>query len=72
MGMARSCAFCNRSSMKAARRSHSNIKVLRRQYVNLQKKWIDEKSLLICTRCIKTTKKKAAVAVKASKTKVGL
>ncbi|MBI4239670.1 50S ribosomal protein L28 [Candidatus Uhrbacteria bacterium] len=59
--MARKCHFCSRNSLKATSRSHSNIGTLRRQYVNLQKKKIDGVSVLTCTRCLKTIKKKMPV-----------
>ncbi len=56
--MARQCNFCLRSSAKAVSRSHSNIGTLRRQRVNVQKKTIQGVSVAICTKCIKTVKKK--------------
>ncbi len=51
--MARLCDMCGRGSKRAAIRSHSNIKTLRRQKPNLQK-FGDKR---ICTRCIRTFKK---------------
>ncbi|MDO8490259.1 MAG: L28 family ribosomal protein [bacterium] len=59
--MSRQCTFCQRSSLKAASRSHSNIRTLRRQYVNLQRKRFEGTSFLICARCIKTMKKSEPV-----------
>jgi ribosomal protein L28 len=53
--MPKSCSSCGKSSKKAASRSHSKIKTLRRQNVNLQK--IDGK--MVCTRCIRTKANKA-------------
>ncbi|MBI4272414.1 50S ribosomal protein L28 [Candidatus Uhrbacteria bacterium] len=58
--MARECFLCRRSSKKVISRSHSNIATIRRQYVNLQHKWVAGKNLLVCVRCIKTMKKQAA------------
>jgi len=51
--MARKCETCGKGSKKAANRSHSKIKTLRRQKPNLQK--MDGK--LVCTRCIRTAAK---------------
>ncbi len=55
--MAKKCEICGRSSTKGAKRSHSNVKTVKRQYINLQSKKIDGKKILICTRCIKTMAK---------------
>ncbi len=55
--MARKCEMCGRGSTKDAQRSHSNIKTIKRQYINLQTKTIDGKKMTICTKCIKTLAK---------------
>ncbi|MBI2483812.1 50S ribosomal protein L28 [Candidatus Uhrbacteria bacterium] len=60
--MSRECFLCRRKSHKATSRSHSNIGTLRRQYVNLQRKWLAGKNVLVCTKCIKTTKKREQAA----------
>lgn len=52
--MARSCELCGRSYHKAASRSHSNIKTLRRQHLNLQTKKIAGRRWSLCARCLKT------------------
>lgn len=52
--MAKVCDLCGRSSTKGATRSHSNIKTVRRQHINLQPKRIDGKKMLLCTKCLKT------------------
>ncbi|MEK7496840.1 MAG: L28 family ribosomal protein [Patescibacteria group bacterium] len=52
--MSRLCDKCDRGYNKALSRSHSNIKTLKRQYVNLQTKVVAGKRLRICTNCIKT------------------
>lgn len=52
--MSRRCDLCGKGPKKAAYRSHSKIKTLRRQYPNLQTKTIDGKKRKICTRCLKT------------------
>jgi ribosomal protein L28 len=70
--MAKKCDMCDRSATKGASRSHSKIKTLRRQNINLQSRTLDGISLKICTACLRTmTKpermkaKKEAAAVKA-------
>lgn len=55
--MARKCEMCGRGSTKDAQRSHSNIKTIGRQHINLQTKTVDGNKLKICTKCIKTLKK---------------
>ena len=52
--MAKKCDLCGRGSTKGAKRSHSNIKTIRRQHINLQTKTIDGKKMKICTSCLKT------------------
>jgi ribosomal protein L28 len=52
--MAKRCDICGRGSQKDAARSHSNIKTIQRQYINLQTKKINGKKLKVCTKCIKT------------------
>jgi ribosomal protein L28 len=54
--MARICTHCKKGSKKAASRSHSKIKTLRRQKPNLQK----NDGELVCTRCIRTLEKQIA------------
>ncbi|MBT3538864.1 50S ribosomal protein L28 [Candidatus Parcubacteria bacterium] len=48
------CDICAKGSQKAANRSHSKVKTLRRQKPNLQK--LDDK--LVCTKCRRTIAKK--------------
>ncbi|MEA3449857.1 MAG: 50S ribosomal protein L28 [Patescibacteria group bacterium] len=55
--MSKQCNLCGRSSTKGASRSHSNIKTIKRQNINLQSKKIDGKKLSICTKCLKTKAK---------------
>ena len=55
--MARKCDVCGRGPRKSQKRSHSSIKTIRRQYLNLQKKTIDGKKMNVCTKCIRTMKK---------------
>lgn len=56
--MAKKCDVCGRGSAKDASRSHSNIKTIRRQYINLQVKQVKGQRLNVCTKCIKTMGKK--------------
>ena len=56
--MAKKCDVCGRGSTKDASRSHSNIKTIKRQYLNLQIKTIGGKRKNICAKCIKTMAKK--------------
>ncbi|MDO9399306.1 MAG: 50S ribosomal protein L28 [bacterium] len=56
--MAKKCEVCGRGSVKGASRSHSNIKTIRRLNINLQTKTINGKKEKVCTKCIKTIKKK--------------
>ena len=55
--MSKTCDLCGRGSTKDASRSHSNIKTIKRQYLNLQSKKIDGKKVKVCTKCIKTLSK---------------
>jgi large subunit ribosomal protein L28 len=55
--MARKCELCGRGPKKDASRSHSNIKTIKRQYINLQTKRIDGRKMLVCTKCLKTMAK---------------
>lgn len=55
--MSRTCDLCGRGSTRDASRSHSNIKTLKRQHINLQAKTVGGTKLKICTKCIKTIKK---------------
>ena len=53
--MSRICDLCGKIAIRAANRSHSKVKTLRRQRPNLQK--VDGQT--ICTRCLKTKSKKS-------------
>jgi large subunit ribosomal protein L28 len=52
--MAKICEICGRGPLSSATRSHSNIKTLKRKFVNLQTKKINGKKTKICTSCLKT------------------
>ena len=55
--MARTCDICGRGSLKGHKVSHSNIKTIRRQALNLQSKMIDGKKKKVCVKCMRTIKK---------------
>ncbi|OGY41388.1 MAG: 50S ribosomal protein L28 [Candidatus Buchananbacteria bacterium RBG_13_36_9] len=57
--MSRTCEICGRGPLKGASRSHSNIKTLKRKYINLQTKKIEGKRIKICTSCLKNRAKSA-------------
>jgi ribosomal protein L28 len=52
--MSKTCDLCGRGSTKDISRSHSNIKTIKKQYINLQTKKIDGKRMKVCVKCIKT------------------
>ncbi len=56
--MARKCDLCGRGSTKGAKRSHSKVKTLKRQHINLQSKKVGNQKLKICTSCLRTLAKK--------------
>ncbi len=58
--MAKRCDLCRRSSTKGAKRSHSKIKTLKRQNINLQSRTVDGIKVKICTKCLRTVAKKEA------------
>jgi len=62
--MAKKCDLCRRSATKGASRSHSNIKTLKRQHINLQSKTIDGLKLKVCTSCLRTMNKPKRVKAK--------
>ena len=55
--MARQCDICGRSSTKGIKRSHSNVKTIKRQNINLQVKKVDGQKKRICSKCMKTAAK---------------
>jgi len=70
--MAKRCDICGRGATAGASRSHSKIKTLRRQNINLQSKTIDGVPLRVCASCIRTIAKLERVKQEkraASKTK---
>ena len=61
--MGKTCDLCKRSSTKGASRSHSKIKTLKRQNINLQTKNIDGMKIKVCTSCLRTAVKPVKVKV---------
>lgn len=62
--MGKKCDLCSRVATKGASRSHSKIKTLKRQGINLQSKMIDGLKVKICTSCIRTMAKPKRVKAK--------
>jgi ribosomal protein L28 len=61
--MGKTCDLCGRGSTKGASRSHSKIKTLKRQDINLQTKNIDGMKIKVCTSCMRTAAKDVKVKV---------
>ncbi|MCX6743647.1 MAG: bL28 family ribosomal protein [Candidatus Parcubacteria bacterium] len=59
--MSRTCEICGRGPKTSASRSHSNIKTLKKKYINLQTKKINGEKVKICTSCLKTKVKAARI-----------
>lgn len=62
--MAKKCDLCGRGATKGASRSHSKIKTLKRQNINLQCKTIDGCKMRVCTSCLRTMAKPKRVKAK--------
>ena len=62
--MSKKCDLCGRSATKGASRSHSKIKTLQRQGINLQTKVIDGIKAKICTSCLRTMAKPKRIKAK--------
>ncbi len=58
--MSRVCQVCGRGTRSSNSRSHSNIATKRKQYVNIQKKSVNGKTIKICAKCVKSSSKKSA------------
>ena len=63
--MAKKCDLCGRGATKGASRSHSKVKTLKRQNINLQSKVIDGAKFKVCTSCMRTIDKPKRVKAKA-------
>jgi ribosomal protein L28 len=62
--MAKKCDLCGRSASKGASRSHSNIKTLKKQGINLQSRVINGIKVKVCTSCLRTMVKPKRVKTK--------
>lgn len=62
--MAKRCDLCGRGATKGASRSHSKIKTLKRQNINLQSKTIEGEKVKLCTSCLRTIDKPKRVKAK--------
>ncbi len=62
--MSKRCDLCGRGSTKGASRSHSRVKTLKRQNINLQSRTIDGVKLKICIACLRTMNKPERIKTK--------
>lgn len=62
--MAKKCDLCGRSATKGASRSHSKIKTLKRQNINLQSRVVEGEKVKLCTSCLRTMVKPKRVKAK--------
>ncbi|MDP2944226.1 MAG: bL28 family ribosomal protein, partial [bacterium] len=62
--MAKKCDLCGRSATKGASRSHSKIKTLKRQNINLQSRTVNSLKARLCTSCLRTINKPKRVKAK--------
>jgi len=56
--------MCGRGSTKGASRSHSKIKTLKRQNINLQNRNVEGMSVKLCASCLRTLEKPKRVKAK--------
>lgn len=57
--MGKKCDLCGRGATRGASRSHSKVRTLKRQNINLQTKNIEGLKLKVCTSCLRTASKDA-------------
>lgn len=62
--MAKQCDLCGRGPMRGASRSHSKIRTLKKQYINLQSRVIEGVKVKVCTSCLRTMVKPKRVKAK--------
>jgi len=62
--MAKKCDLCGRGATRGASRSHSKIRTLRRQNINLQSVTIEGIKIKACTSCLRTLEKPKRVKAK--------
>ncbi|MGC9048839.1 MAG: 50S ribosomal protein L28 [Patescibacteria group bacterium] len=56
--MSRRCSICGRQSQRSISRSHSMVATKRWQNLNLITKKVAGKKIKICSKCLKTLKRK--------------
>jgi ribosomal protein L28 len=57
--MAKKCDLCGRGATRGASRSHSKVRTLKRQNINLQTKNVDGLKAKLCTSCLRTIDKQS-------------
>jgi ribosomal protein L28 len=62
--MAKKCDLCGRGATRGASRSHSKIRTLRRQNINLQSLTIEGVKMKVCTSCLRTMNKPERIKTK--------
>lgn len=62
--MAKKCDLCGRKATRGASRSHSKIRTLKRQNINLQSLTMDGVKMKACTSCLRTMNKPKRVKAK--------
>ena len=62
--MAKKCDLCGRGATRGASRSHSKIRTLKRQNINLQTMVIEGVKAKVCTSCMRTMEKPKRVKAK--------
>jgi|GEM_PF-150617 len=62
--MAKKCDLCGRGATRGASRSHSKIRTLRRQNINLQSLTIEGVKMKVCTSCMRTMNKPERIKTK--------
>jgi len=56
--MSKQCDLCARAATRGATRSHSKVRTLKRQNINLQPRQVGGFKIKLCTSCLRTVNKK--------------
>lgn len=56
--MSRKCDICGKGALVGYNVSHANNRTKKKSYPNLQKVTINGKKMKVCTRCLRTLRKK--------------
>lgn len=62
--MSKKCDLCDRVATRGATRSHSKVRTLKRQGINLQPRVIGGIKVKLCTSCLRTMSKDDRMAEK--------